>query len=243
MWEWFEASIGPVHAAVGFAGLAAYWVPILSRKGGSRHVRFGRIFLYCAFFVLGSAGLSVIYHLSKMLLAGSGPREQPVAFGFFLFLGYLALVTFVTVRHALGVLHTKRDPDSLKTPLNQSLGVVSILASVGIISYALYFRPSIMILLLALSPIGLGVGYGIVRYLAGHRRSKRQWLYEHLGGMIGAGIAFHTAFAVFGATRVFDFNFEGWIAVIPWVLPAAVGIPATSIWTRYYQRKFGELAA
>ena len=59
--------------------------------------------------------------------------------------------------------------------------------------------------------------------------------------MIGAGIAFHTAFAVFGSSRLFDIGLTGWIAVIPWVLPAAIGIPATILWTRHYRRKFGEL--
>ena len=29
--------------------------------------------------------------------------------------------------------------------------------------------------------------------------------------------------------------------IVPWVLPAAIGIPAIAIWTRYYRKKFGEL--
>ncbi len=72
--------------------------------------------------------------------------------------------------------------------------------------------------------------------------SPRGWMYEHLGAMLGAGIAFHTAFAVFGASRLFDIGLTGWVSVIPWVLPAAVGIPATIIWTRSYRRRYGELA-
>jgi hypothetical protein len=63
-----------------------------------------------------------------------------------------------------------------------------------------------------------------------------------MNAMIGTGIAFHTAFAVFGSGRLFDLGLEGWVAVIPWILPALIGIPAVAIWTRHYQRKFGDLA-
>ena len=58
--------------------------------------------------------------------------------------------------------------------------------------------------------------------------------------MIGGGIAFHTAFAVFGMNQLFNLGLSGWLAVVPWILPAMIGIPATALWTRHYQRKFGE---
>ena len=35
------------------------------------------------------------------------------------------------------------------------------------------------------------------------------WFYSHMGSMIGGGIAFHTAFAVFGAQRLWDYSLEG----------------------------------
>ena len=52
-----------------------------------------------------------------------------------------------------------------------------------------------------------------------------------------------TAFAVFGMTRIFDIGLTGSMAVIPWILPAAIGIPASIIWRRHYQKKFNELSA
>lgn len=241
MVEWFEMALGPVHAAFGFGGLAAFWVPVLSKKGGARHVWFGTAFLYCAYLVLASAGIAVIYRLGKMLAAGSGPGEEPTSFAFLLFLGYLAFTTFVTVRHAVGVLRTRREPDALATPFNVAMGRMAIGASLLLIAYALYFRPPMIVLLLALSPIGLGSGYSILKYLRGNRPSSRQWFYEHLGGMLGAGIAFHTAFAVFGVSQLFEFRLNGWVGVVPWVLPAVVGTVAIVVWTRHYQSKFGDL--
>ena len=68
------------------------------------------------------------------------------------------------------------------------------------------------------------------------------WWYEHMGSMIGGGIAFHTAFLVLGAGRLFGLQLTGASAAILWILPTIIGLPATAIWVRYYRRKFGEVA-
>lgn len=230
-----------IHVVFGFAGLAAFWVPIITRKGATTHVRFGRIFVWSAYIVLAGAALALTIRLLSLLNEGIGPADNPALFAFIVFLAYLTLVTFVTVRHGMAVLRHKRDPAAIRTKLNALLAVASILASAGIIAYALIMSPPNLVVLLALSPIGFGVGVGNLRYMNNPPASPRAWMYEHLGAMIGAGIAFHTAFAVFGASRLFDIGLSGWIAVVPWVAPAAIGIPATILWTRHYRRKFGEL--
>jgi hypothetical protein len=66
--------------------------------------------------------------------------------------------------------------------------------------------------------------------------------YEHLGSMVGGGIAFHTAFAVFGIQRFIEYDLSGIVAVLPWVLPTIVGTIAITILTRHYRKKFGDLA-
>ncbi len=231
-----------VHIAFGFAGLAAFWVPVFAKKGAVNHVRFGKIFVNCAYVVLAMAAIALALRFVSLHRAGIGPADEPTLFAFLVFLSYLTFVTFVMVRHGMGVLRHKRDPAALRTPLNQALAYASIAASASLIAYALILSPPNAILLYALSPIGFGVGSGNLRYMKGAAPSPRGWLYEHLGAMLGAGIAFHTAFAVFGASRLFDIGLTGWVSVIPWVLPAAVGIPATIIWTRSYRRRYGELA-
>ena len=57
-----------------------------------------------------------------------------------------------------------------------------------------------------------------------------------------ASIAFHTAFAVFGASRLLDYSLNGPLAFLPWVLPAAIGLPAIHFWTRHYRRKIRRLS-
>lgn len=229
-----------VHVVFGFIGLAAFWIPIFTRKGAVNHVRFGKVYVWSAYVVLGGAALALMVRFADLYQQGIGPTEQPTLFAFLVFLGYLTLVTFVTIRHGMQVLRNKRDPAAMRTPLNLALACAAIAASAGIILYGLVLSPPNALLLFALSPIGFGVGAGNLRYIRKPPVSGRSWMYEHLGAMLGGGIAFHTAFAVFGASQLFDIGLTGWAAVIPWVLPAAIGIPATFIWTRHYRRKFGE---
>lgn len=231
-----------IHVAFGAIGLAAFWIPVFARKGAVNHVRFGKVFVWSAYIVLAAAAIALTARLADLSIRNIGPAEEPMLFAFIVFLGYLTFVTFVIVRHGMEVLRHKRDPAALRTTLNIALSYASIAASVAIILYAVLFSPPNKILLFALSPIGFGNGYGQLRYMKSGRPSKRGWMYEHLGAMLGSGIAFHTAFAVFGSTRLFDIGLTGWIAVIPWVAPTIIGIPAITIWTRHYRRQFGELA-
>jgi hypothetical protein len=230
-----------IHVLFGSIGLAAFWIPVFAKKGAVNHVRFGKIFVWSAYVVLSAAGIALLARISDLLTRNVGPADQPLLVSFIVFLGYLTFVTFVTLRHGMAVLKHKRDPGSLRTNLNTALAFAAILASVGLILYALLLSPPSQILLLALSPIGLGIGFGNLRYMRSEAPSKRAWMYEHLGAMLGSGIAFHTAFAVFGSTRLFDIGLTGWVAVIPWIAPAAIGIPAITIWTRHYRQKFGEI--
>ena len=229
-----------VHVAFGAIGLFAFWVPVFAKKGAVNHVRFGKAFVWSAYVVLAAAAIALSTRLVDLFQQGMGPSDKPTLFAFIVFLGYLTFVTFVIVRHGMKVLQSKGNPAELRTPLNTALAYGALAASAGIIVYALLLDPPNKILLFALSPIGLGNGYAQLRYMKAVGLSRREWMYEHLGAMLGAGIAFHTAFAVFGASRLFDIGLTGWVSVIPWVAPTIIGIPAITIWTRHYQRKFGE---
>ena len=231
-----------VHIAFGGIGLLAFWIPVFARKGAVNHVRYGRVFVWSAYVVLAAAGLSLATRIVALIRSGTGPAEEPLLFAFIVFLGYLTFVTFVIVRHGMQVLKHKRDPASLRTLLNRTLASGAIAASVALVAYALVFSPPNRVVLYALSPIGFFNGIGILTYLRNAAATPRDWMVAHLGAMLGAGIAFHTAFAVFGASRLFDIGLTGGIAVIPWVAPTIIGIPAIALWSRHYQLKFGAAA-
>lgn len=151
------------------------------------------------------------------------------------FLAYLVLITFAPVHHGMRVLETRPEPARLRTPFHTALNVTTIAGAVAMVGLALYARQPVFA---ALSPIGVLVGRGNLEYARRRPSSHRAWWYEHMGSMLGGGVAFHTAFLVIGAGRFLSEYLTGAYAVVPWVLPAIVGIPATRIWIGYYRRKF-----
>ena len=242
MLELLSESARFLHVVFGATGLVAFWFPVFAKKGGRLHKRAGTVFKWCAYIVLGAAAVALTIRVTALSFRGITPLSDPGPYGFIIFLGYLVIVTFVVLHHGVTVLENKDNHDLMKTATNSALAWIAIGASTAVVAYALLVSPETKILLLALSPIGFLSGRGILRFINAESASPRTWFYEHLGAMIGAGIAFHTAFFVFGSTRLFDIGLTGWVAAIPWLAPSAIGIPATVILTHHYRRKFGEFA-
>ena len=232
-----------VHIATGFVGLAAFWIPVFARKGGRVHVRAGRIFTYCAYVVTLSAVTASAGRIVSFQVQGIGFADRPDVYGSALFLGYLGMVTFATVRQAMRVVATRRAPETLRTPFHEALGWASIAGSVAVIAFALGVWSDSSPILLGLSPIGLFTGSSMLRLMRNPGAQHMGWFYSHLGSMLGGGIAFHTAFIVFGAQRVWAYELAGPLAIVPWILPTVVGIPAIVVWTRYYRRRLGPAPA
>jgi uncharacterized membrane protein len=135
------------------------------------------------------------------------------------------------------VLETRGTPANMRTPFHTTLGIAAIAAAAIMIVLALVAREPVFA---ALSPIGFLTGRGNLRFARQPYSSRMAWWYEHMGSMLGGGIAFHTAFLVIGAGRLLGAQLSGFAAVVPWILPALIGIPATAIWVGYYRRRFNE---
>lgn len=225
-----------VHIAFGGVGLVAFWFPVFARKGARLHRVAGQVFRWSAYGVLSAAGITVILRMVQLLAAGRGPSDSGEAWAFAFFLGYLALVTGVMINFGMGVLKHKRDLAGLNTFRVRAQAYLAGGSSLFIVAWGLYWQPQNAVLLYALAPIGILNARNILRSIKG-ASERQQWLLEHLGAMLGCGIAYHTAFAVFGASRFFDLNNAGWLSVLPWILPTALGVPAIVLWSRHYRLK------
>lgn len=239
------------HVAAGFTGLAAFWIPVFAPKGGRVHIRGGKVFLTCAYVVAGTALAIALLTLASPF--GTHPEarpDDPAQVGAALtqlrfleaFLGYLAIVTFATVWHGVRVMRSRRERTPLRTPVHTAVGVITVLAGAGVLVLSLTFDQQARWILLALSPIGFIVGSGMLRYSRGERKEPMAHWYEHLGSMLAGGIAFHTAFAVFGIQRFIEYDLSGIVGLLPWIAPTVVGTIAITIWTRHYRKKFADLA-
>ena len=58
--------------------------------------------------------------------------------------------------------------------------------------------------------------------------------------MFGTGIAFHTAFLVFGASRLFGYYLRGPLALLPWILPPLIGGLAARWYIASLKRRLDE---
>ena len=228
-----------VHVVAGFVGLAAFWIPVFSRKGGRVHVRMGRIFACCAYVVTVSAVIMVAGRIASYRYMGIGVADQPESYGFAVLLGYLGVVSFVMVRQGMRVLATRRAPQELRTPVHEALAWASMSGSVIVVGFGLAVWSDVSPILLGMSPIGLFTGRRMLHLMRDPAGRRMGWFYSHLASMLGAGIAFHTAFIVVGAQRLWAYEIEGPLAIVPWILPTVIGVPAIVVWTRRYRRRFG----
>jgi hypothetical protein len=235
-----------LHVCAGILGLVAFWIPAVARKGRTTHVRVGRAFFYatCAVAVTGlvMATLLVADPLATKPVREPVSAERAAAIAqtvrlTSLFLFYLVLITFVPVYHGVRVLATRTAPERLRTPFHTAINLLTIAAAAAMIGLGAVARQP---LFAVFSAIGFLVGFGNLRFARRGYPTPMAWWYEHMESMLGGGIAFHTAFLVLGAGRLFGIALDGPVALVPWLLPTAVGIPATSIWVGYYRRRFNE---
>ena len=234
------------HIVAGLIGLAAFWLPAILRKGGKAHVQFGRVFFWatCGVAASGLVMASSIFIAPLAVKPPSAPvspqRATAIAAEMRLmsvFLFYLVAITFTPVYHGVRVLATRRTPERLRTPFHTFVSVSAIVGSLAMITIGVLERVPVLFFM---SPIGFLIGLGQLGFARKPYATPMAWWYEHMGAMIGGGIAFHTAFLVLGAGRLFGLRFDGMTAVIPWILPSLIGIPASAIWQRHYRRKFKE---
>jgi hypothetical protein len=246
MWELFRIVL-VIHVLCGTVGFVAFWTPAIARKGGTLHVRAGRVFFWatCAVGASGfvMATLLLLDPLAVRPLRRSLSPDVAEAIAnrirmTSVFLYYLLLITVVPVYHGVRVLATRRQPAALRTPFHTAVNVGTIAASVTTAIVGILTRQPVF---LFMSPIGMLIGSGNLQFARKPYPTPMAWWYEHMNSMLGGGIAFHTAFLVLGAGRLLGIQLDGPAAIVPWLLPTIVGIPAGAVWTRYYRRKFKEV--
>ena len=239
-----------LHISTGFVGLAAFWIPAAVRKGGRLHVAAGRVFAACAYAV----ALTALGSTSWALLHPSSWAGEPVSLGqvpadeimFLAILGFLGLLLLHGVETGVRAMRTRRHPDQFAGRRLRLLSPAVPAAGLGLFVFGLFHlvqgSGGLFLIPVALGAAGIAGYFEDRRLLANPRPTPMAWWYTHMEGMIGSGIAFHTAFLVFGGQRLFGGALmQGTWSFLPWILPSLLGFPALHVWTRYYKRRFGEL--
>ena len=240
----FRSVTLPVHIGFGFAVLTLFWVQIFSKKGSAWHRRAGLAFYWAGMVIVATA----LYGVSAVLIeAFSGDHDvapNDARLSAVLFLGYLGLITFAILEKGRSAIRFRGPSPGSRAVFAYVRAAIALAASLALIAYALAFRPSNAILLFALSPLGILIFLETLNFQRAGNSYPQRWVIEHMDGMLGAGIAFHTAFFVFGASSFFNPLLGGTpLQLLPWILPTVIGVPAGAIWKRRLMREMSTTSA
>ncbi|MFK8020556.1 MAG: hypothetical protein AB8B86_12350 [Pseudomonadales bacterium] len=204
-----------VHIVAGIISLALFWVPVLSRKGGVNHRRYGVIYVKLMSAVVISAAVMSVLNV----IAGEISRA--------IFLGFLALLTAKPLWLGIEVLATKKQTSAAYKRKSIALNGLLSVSGFALIIYGItLLGEDVAFLMLAFGGLGLlGVPelIGLTREQVANADRPKAWLASHIRDMIISGIAAYTAFLAFGANELTSGLFTGALVMVPWLAPTVTG--------------------
>ncbi|MEM8488198.1 MAG: hypothetical protein AAF564_21790 [Bacteroidota bacterium] len=189
------------HITAGVISLVLFWAPLLTTKGRTLHIRFGRAYTYTMYIVVISALILSVVRFSI------GGYQAGLA------LFFLGILTAIPLLSGIQVLKAKKSNTAFRK-LQLALAITLLITSLGMFAGWWYLNSG---LLLGFGFLGLFAGGADVRQFL--RSTKTNWLREHYQGMLFSGAAAYTAFFAFGGNTLLSHVLTGWLAIIPWLLP------------------------
>ncbi len=230
------------HALAGILGLALFWMPLLSRKGGGVHKRSGKAFIASMQLVgLTAVGMTLMLFVIPLELRGA--LDEPPARQLQIItqtrelaqlLLTLGLLLLANSRQAVLVLRYKDNRIPLRLWGHQVLVLMLLVASLNLLYRAANDGG---VLAYVFSILGLGNGLSIGRYLYRSNLPRGAWLLGHIGNVLGAGIGAHTAFLVFGGRAFLPQWISGDAQLILWLAPSVLGGITIILISRHYSRR------
>lgn len=229
-----------IHIIAGALGMLLFWAPMMAKKGSPLHRKSGRWFSL-NMHALAMSGIAMALLVLADPLGMKGHERalsMPVAdfllqiqlfWGFLLLLSLLALFN---VRHGNAVLNAGVQRRGLVTVSHTSLWLVTQIWAVWILwqSFQHHF-----VLGQVFSVVALVTGFGAARYACKATVTAAERMQQHIGNMLGCGIAIYTAFFALGGRRLFELSAYGQLAT--WILPSVFGVIAIVWYNRQWQQK------
>ena len=208
-----------LHIVTGTVGLVTMWVPIIGKKGGNTHKRWGRIFaqalLYTGIIAIGISLVTLRYPLETHPFSDDAALVRGL-FGWMML--YLAVLTIMLSRYGLWCIENRRNHIGNKTPLNLGLQLATFVAAANCAWHGYQLEQALM---MGISIVGLLAAVLNTRFIFQKDPPLNEWLIQHTRGLVGAGISVYTAFFAFGAV-----NFMPALAFNPilWATPTTLGV-------------------
>lgn len=207
------------HIVTGSVGLICMWVPIIGKKGGQTHKRWGKVFAYS---MLTTGGIAIAISICTLM----APLEtHPFSddadfvrgiFGWMML--YLATMTIMLAWYGLLCIRNRSHHERNRNALNLFLQAATFVTAANCMLQGLKLGNPIMI---GISIVGLTAGVLNTRFILQREPPLNEWIIQHTRGAVGAGISVYTAFLAFGAVNLlpaYAFN------PIVWATPCVLGI-------------------
>jgi hypothetical protein len=210
------------HILTGTTAAVAFWVPVLGRKGGSAHRRWGRVFTSC---MLVTGGLAIA--MSLLTLADPFGTHPHLAgqfdavfirgiFGWLML--HMGVLTVNLAWYGWQCVKHGRKREGGREWRNVALQPLVILAALNCAVQGWLAGQPLMI---AVSFVGVATGLTNLWFLYKPEARPLDWLKEHVKGLVGAGISVYTAFLAFGSVRILP---ELALNPAMWAVPLFTGI-------------------
>jgi len=213
------------HIVTGAVGLVSFWVPVVGRKGGRNHRKWGRVFTYCLIvtgcFAVGMSSCTLIdpigthQHLVGHAEFGTAPIIRGI-FGWMML--YLAILTVNLAWYGWLCIRNKSVREACRGPVNLGLQALLTLAAALCVWQGFVLAQPLM---LGISIVGFATVGTNLFYLYKPKPLPKEWLMEHVKALVGAGISVYTAFLAFGAVRLLP---EAALTPALWAVPLIVGL-------------------
>jgi hypothetical protein len=227
----FHALIA-VHIAFGAIGLVSFWVPVVGKKGGKNHRKWGKVF----WFTIMVAG-SIAIGLSSLTLYDPiathphlSDRGAPFVRGIFgVMMLYLAILTLNLAWYGLETIKNKANHMRNRSGVNLWLQPLLILAAIGCAVEGVFIEQYLMV---GMSMIGFATAGTNLFFMFTKSPAPKEYLKEHVKAIVGCGISVYTAFFAFGAVRIMP---EMALNPALWSVPLITGLAIIL----YHHRKIG----
>jgi hypothetical protein len=239
MWPFYGFVLA--HIATGAVGLITFWIAVLSRKGQSTHVRWGRVFNWM---MLATGTIAIAISTCTLLdpvgthphLTGelADPAVTRGIFGWMML--YLAILTINLAWYGWQAVVNKREHEKNLEWRNVALQVLVLAAAANCAYQGWVINQPLMI---GISTIGFATGFTNLWFMYKPSRAPHDWLREHVKALVGAGISVYTAFFAFGAVRLMP---ELALNPLLWAVPLVTGLSIILYHWYDIHRRFGARA-
>lgn len=217
MWLFHKLVIA--HIVTGTVGLICMWVPVVGRKGGATHKKWGKVFawsmLITGTIAIGISICTLLYPLETHEFSDDAPLVRGL-FGWMMM--YLATLTIMLSWYGLLCIRNKRQHLHNRTPLNFALQLATFVAAANCAWHGYVLQQPLM---MAIAVVGLTAAVLNTRFILTDKPPPNEWLIQHTRGLVGAGISVYTAFLAFGAVNLLPaYAFSP----IVWATPTVLGV-------------------